>query len=139
MQECSSRVAAGTSQVLYHGIEHTMEHRTALGFFLALAVNRPVVALNGRVLVSSSGRRAAAVGGAGTRSSVRSVHSNRAAHVASVDLVDVDANLLHPDLANDIEHHIQVVWRRQRTIADGQLSESHVAFPSVESMFVSGF
>jgi len=61
-----------------------MEHRTAMGLFLALAVNRPVAALNARVSVCRGTQRALS------------------------GLVDVDANLLHPDLASDIDHHIQV-------------------------------
>ncbi len=61
-----------------------MEHRTALGLFLALAVNRPVAALNTRVPVCRGAQRALS------------------------GLVDVDANLLHPDLASDIDQHIEV-------------------------------
>ena len=68
-----------------------MEHRTAIGLFLALAGNRPVAALNIRVPVISGAQRALSAG----------------------SLVDVDANLLHPDLASDIDHHIQVLFRHR--------------------------
>lgn len=80
-----------------------MENRTALGLFLALAVNRPVVALSGRASLSSAGSRAA--GTARALSSKPAAASLELVH----DLVDVDANLLHADLSNDMEHHIQVV------------------------------
>lgn len=71
-----------------------MEHRTAIGLFLALAVNRPAAALNARLPVCRGAQRV---------SSLHTITSMEAA------LVDVDANLLHPDLSGDIEHHIQVL------------------------------
>lgn len=64
-----------------------MEHRSAIGLFLALAVNRPVAGLNVRPPVA------------------RRVSTK----YTMTTLVDVDANLLHPDLSGDIEHHIQVL------------------------------
>lgn len=72
-----------------------MEHRTALGIFLTLVSNRSVTALNS---LSLSARQSSGATG------------KRALSSSSVDvLVDVDANLLHPDLVNDIEHHLQVI------------------------------
>ncbi|CAM9601677.1 unnamed protein product [Ectocarpus fasciculatus] len=78
-----------------------MEHRSAVGLFLSLAVhlNRPAAALNARLPLGRG---------------VRALHTTTAATAAadagdtSSYLVDVDANLLHDDLSNDIDHHIQV-------------------------------
>lgn len=75
-----------------------MEHRSAIGLFLSLAVhlNRPAAALNARLPI---GRGA------------RALHTTTAAAYAgdtSSYIVDVDANLLHADLSDDIDHHIQV-------------------------------
>lgn len=71
-----------------------MEHRTAIGLFLALAVNRPVAALNARLPICRGARLVSAT----------SLHTT-----SMIALVDVDANLLHPDLSGDIEHHVQVL------------------------------
>lgn len=71
-----------------------MEHRTAIGLFLALAVNRPVAALNARLPIYRGARLVSAT----------SLHTT-----SMIALVDVDANLLHPDLSGDIEHHVQVL------------------------------
>lgn len=78
-----------------------MEHRSAIGLFLSLAVhlNRPAAALNARLPLGRG---------------VQALHTTTAATAAadagdtSSYLVDVDANLLHDDLSNDIDHHIQV-------------------------------
>lgn len=78
-----------------------MEHRTALGLFLALAAQRPVVALHGRASLIAGTARAM------SRSSPTAVAAGTTTD-ATAKLVDVDANLLHPALADDIEHHIQV-------------------------------
>lgn len=95
-----------------------MENRTALGLFLALAVNRPVAALSGRASLSSAGSRAAGT----TRVFSRAPARPAAAPLELVHhLVDVDANLLHADLANDIEHHIQVFGCIVFIWAEGQL------------------
>lgn len=106
-----------------------MEHRTALGVFLALAVNRPVVALNGRASLTSGGKRTCTA--TAGRRALSSLPANSASSLDLVvsDLVDVDANLLHPHLASDIEHHIQVIYlkvcmcMRLYNSVNGQLSK----------------
>lgn len=84
-----------------------MEHRTVLGLFLALAVNRPAAAFGSRA--SLSGRHTAAATSSTRRTpavSKRPAACNLAAAVEN--LVDVDANLLHPKLVDDIDNHLQV-------------------------------
>lgn len=76
-----------------------MEHRTALGLFLALASQRPVIALH--IRSSSTAGTARAV-------SQLSKTAVAAGTTTDVKLVDVDANLLHPALVNDTDHHLQV-------------------------------
>lgn len=78
-----------------------MEHRTALGVFLALTAQRPISALAGRSAAFSSS----------TGSSVQGSQtvSQTTAGQAAVNLVDVDANLLHPALVEDTQKHIQVI------------------------------
>lgn len=82
----------------HSGLDVNMEHRSAIGLFLSLAVhlNRPAAALNTRLPIGRG---------------VRALHTTTAAADAgdtSSYIVDVDANLLHADLSNDIDHHIQV-------------------------------
>lgn len=82
-----------------------MEHRTVLGLFLTLAVNRPAAAFGTRASLSSSGRHTAAA----TSSTGRTRAKRPAACSLAVEnLVDVDANLLHPNLVDDIDNHLQV-------------------------------
>ena len=89
-----------------------MEHRTVLGLFLALAVNRPAAAFGARASLSSSGRHTAAApaAAAAATSSTASTRAKRpaACSLAVENLVDVDANLLHPNLVDDIDNHLQV-------------------------------
>ncbi|CAM9854872.1 unnamed protein product [Pylaiella littoralis] len=90
-----------------------MEHRTAIGFFIAL-VNHPAVALN----VGSGIRRLARL------------HTATVAGSSSTDLVDVDANLLHADLSDDIDHHIQVASSagvKQFVVPGSTVEDSHGA------------
>ena len=82
-----------------------MEHRTAIGLFLALAVNRPVAALNARLPVCRGARRVST-----------SLHTT----TSMTTLVDVDANLLHPDLSAEIDHHIQVPHRQNSVNVGGE-------------------
>lgn len=87
-----------------------MEHRTSLGIFMALAANRPMTALS--FLSSPSARIVRSASGVVTKIAAASTPSEPVSAAGDADLVDVDANLLHPDLASDIEHHIQVVHQR---------------------------
>lgn len=92
-----------------------MEHRTALGIFLALAVNRPAAAFVSRASLSSSGRHTAAAAAASSsrRTPALSKRPAECSSVAVESLVDVDANLLHPNLVDDIDNHLQVaLWLR---------------------------
>lgn len=93
-----------------------MEHRTAMGFFLALAVQRPLSAnsLNGRVAsLSRGGSNAKSVTSTGRAlppsNTMMTSSSMPVGASINVNLVDVDANLLHPSLMEDVEHHIQVL------------------------------
>lgn len=80
-----------------------MEHRAALGLFLAVTTQRPTAALTGRPSTLPSGNN-----GKASRENARSL-SRLMSSTASVELVDVDANLLHPALVDDVDHHIKVV------------------------------
>lgn len=100
-----------------------MEHRTALGMFLALAVNRPAAAFSSCAPLSSSGRHTATAAAAATstRGTTRDLSTLPGAGNSSVaveSLVDVDANLLHPNLIDDIDYHLQVVAMTSRGIAN---------------------
>ena len=84
-----------------------MEQRASLGFFMALVANRPVrpvAALN--FLQFSGARQGRSMPGVALRVAT-STPSAPTSAATDLDLVDVDANLLHPDLASDIELHIQ--------------------------------
>lgn len=77
---------------------------------MALAANRPITALSFRSSPSASIVRNASRGV--VKTAPASTPSGPVSATADADLVDVDANLLHPDLASDIEHHIQVIHQR---------------------------
>lgn len=81
-----------------------MEHRTAFGLFLALAVNRPAAVASITLPAASRGVRGRGLSKLHTAIDIAVGRSGD----SSSDLVDVDANLLHADLSNDIDHHIQV-------------------------------
>lgn len=81
-----------------------MEHRTAIGIFLALTAQRPVTSLSGRAAALLDSNK-----GKSTRSAARGV-SRLMARPVDVDLVDVDANLLHPALVDDTDYHLQVIF-----------------------------
>lgn len=86
-----------------------MEHRTVLGLFLALAVNRPAAAFGTRASLSSSGRHTTAAAAASSTRRTPALSKRPAACSLAVEsLVDVDANLLHPNLVDDIDNHLQV-------------------------------
>lgn len=85
-----------------------MEHRTVLGLFLALAVNRPAAAFGTRASLSSSGRHTTAAAASSTRRTPALSTRPAACSLAVESLVDVDANLLHPNLVDDIDNHLQV-------------------------------
>lgn len=92
-----------------------MEHRTSFGIFMALAANRPMAALS--FLSCPSARIVRNASGVVMKTAAASTSSGPVSAARDVDLVDVDANLLHPDLASDIEHHIQVIRQRTQRIA----------------------
>lgn len=83
-----------------------MEHRTAFGLFLALAVNRPAAVASINLPAASRGARARALSKLHT--AAVDIAVGRSGDNCSSDLIDVDANLLHADLSSDIDHHIQV-------------------------------
>lgn len=90
-----------------------MEHRAAIGLFLALAVNRPVAALNARLPICRGARRLSTTSHA----------------TSTAGLVDVDANLLHPDLSGDIDHHIQVLTTMKLCRCIGFYFDANISEP----------